>query len=99
MARNPKPLNILVADDLMYCKPIKALAEKGHILTTFSNASDLSQYDIIFSPQAWRLTPELASTAKLPDVAVTAARAQKYPRKGKDEAKDIRSIGDERSDI
>ena len=101
MAKNPKPLTILIADDLAYAKPIQALAAKGHDVVTMKQAMsegrEITAFDIIFSPKAWRMTEDLANTAKLPDIAVSAARAVKYKRKKKggddDEAPSLPGFG------
>ena len=81
--RNPKPLSILVSKELSELPEIKSLATKGHDLTVMSD--DMSKYDIIFSPFAWRMVPELAS---LIDVSIKARRAIKFRKAKKDEDDD-----------
>lgn len=85
MARNPKPLNILVSKSLAHLKEIQLYAEKGHNLVIMSeNSGNPDDYDMIWSPNAWRMTDELADTSGLLDISVTACRAIKYKRTKKD---------------
>ncbi len=78
--RNPKPLSILVHSSLEDLPEIRALSTKGH--TVVSMRPDEAQFDIIFSPFAWRMTPELVA---LVDVSIKARRSIKFKRKSKDE--------------
>lgn len=84
MARNTKPLLILVDDSLLFVKQIKALVTAGHTVVGFSDyTGKLTDIDMIMSQKAWRMTQELAETAKLVEVAVKANRAAKFPRSKK----------------
>lgn len=76
MGRTPKPLTLLVTEDLIHTPEIQDLADKGHRIMLLELCSDPVP-DIILSPLSWRMTPELL---KYLDVAVKAARAQKYPK-------------------
>ncbi len=90
MARNTKPLNILVSKSLASVAQIQVLADKGHTLVIMGDqVSDPDDFDMIFSPKAWRMTEELATSPKQAiDIAVTASRAVKFRRKKKGEEDD-----------
>ncbi len=81
--RNTKPLSILVSKELSELPEIKSLSTKGHEVAVMSD--DMSKYDIIFSPFAWRMVPELAS---LIDVSIKARRAIKFKKTKKQEEDD-----------
>ena len=74
---NPKPLTIAVHESLAELPEIKALSDKGHSVVVLPG-----DYDIVFSPFAWRMTEELVS---LIDVSVKARRAIKFKRKSKED--------------
>lgn len=83
MPRNPKPLTILVADELFDLEPVQKLLEKGHTVVPFKDVQlPLNDYDLIFSPKGWRMTYDLVKHVEL---AVTASRAVKYGKKKKEE--------------
>ena len=95
MARTPKPLSVLVHPDLWDTPQVQELIEKGHEVVAFNRHDDLvysdgqghegvqmslEAYDLILSPQAWRIIPSLT---KHIGEAVKAARSKKYPTKKK----------------
>jgi len=73
MGKTTKPLIILVDDDLATSQQILDLQEQGHTI----ECDDLSKYDLILSPKAWRCTPELVSNIKY---AVKGARGLVYDK-------------------
>jgi len=83
MSRTPKPLTILVTQELIHTPEIQALADKGHRVMLLELCEDPAP-DIILSSRAWRMTPTLL---KYVEVAVKSARAVRYPsKKGVDDA-------------
>lgn len=92
MGRTSKPLRILVGDCLADTAEIRELGEKGHVLFRMrdvvmpdpcvKDGIELSDFDLILSPNAWRMTPELIQFL---DVAVKAARKEKYGGRASDE--------------
>lgn len=81
MAKNPKPLRILVHPSLSATDEVNELRRKGHdVLTEFDlyDVGAWEQCDLIVGPNAWRMTPDLLPMV---DAAIKAARATKYPKK------------------
>ena len=76
MGRSPKPLTILVHHEFLEWDEIKRLQEQGHSITAWGE----SGYDLVLSPEAWRMTPDLRPYL---DLAIKAARKKKY---GKEES-------------
>ena len=82
MGKTSKPLTIYVTQELIHAPELQALADKGHRIVLLELSQD-PEPDLILSGRAWRMTPLLL---KYVEVAVRAARAQRYP--GKKEEKD-----------
>lgn len=85
MGKTPKPISIWVPDGWERKPEIKALADKGHSITYGSpDTSGVSpgDFDLIIGPNCWRMDDTMLRYLNL---AITAARAVKYPRKDKDE--------------
>ena len=78
MARTQKPLKILIHPSLNNAKEIEELIAKGHDIQIMTVETD--DFDIVLSPKAWRILPGME---KYIDIAVKAARIEKYPKKEK----------------
>jgi len=76
MARNTKPLNILVDITFTETPEYLDLIHKGHNVFT----SDFTRYDIVIAENAWRIPSTLRKNL---DIAIKSARAVRYPKKEK----------------
>lgn len=77
MAKNLKPLNILVHPSLMTTPTILEYIRKGHniISMAFATIEDILSADLIVGPSCYRLSTE---TIHLLELAIKAERASKY---------------------
>ena len=81
MGRTPKPLTLLVHPSLMKTAEVVELAAKGHTIEAGDSPEfSLDDYDIVLSPNAWKMDARLI---KYLDLAVKAARTIKYPKEKK----------------
>lgn len=78
MARNQKPLKVLVlGDDLYQSAPVQAFQAKGHEVI-FQHLADV--YDVIIGYKCHRLNPHF-DLAKQLTLMEKGVRAIKYPKK------------------
>lgn len=81
MGKTSKPLNILV-HPLLDGDMFGELRDKGHMVhSTDSPRLGLHDYDLILTPNAWRMTPQLLQYL---DDAIKAARQARYGGKHDD---------------
>ena len=72
MGRTPKPLRIYVHPSMVEWVEVQALAAQGHVVQALADPGDL-----ILSPTAWKMDQD---HRKYVNLAVSAARRQKYPK-------------------
>lgn len=90
MAKAPKTITILCEDSIAALPELVALAEKGHMVHSFTEfreeSMDLEDYDLILGKQCCMYQEKMEKY--LPDM-IRGARQRKYGSKGLTEELDV----------
>lgn len=79
MAKTNRPLTVLVHPSLLKTPAVVELIAKGNDVQTMEWTTSPLNYDLIIGPNCWRTVPGMEDML---DIAVKAARKQKYGKKG-----------------
>ena len=81
MGKSQKPLTILCLG--IWGDEFVALQDKGHMIDHNEPTRPVMEYDLVFGPYCWMLTPE---HMKYLPLALTEARRRRYPPTKKESA-------------